>query len=148
MTEPTWKEAIIEVLKEAGEALHYTEIAEQIATRGLRTNLGVTPAQTVNAQIGRNGALFLRTGRGTYMLNTADPEVPNSVAARHEAMTESRAIGEMTGDAAEETEAAPVLKSIGIFWNRLDRAAETPWPAAVRQCNGRFFRTDWRICPL
>jgi len=43
-----WREAIIEVLKAAAEPLHYTDIAEQIAEQGLRSDFGATPAASVS----------------------------------------------------------------------------------------------------
>lgn len=43
-----WREAIIEVLKGKSEAMHYTDIAEEIRNRQLRTKLGATPPNTVN----------------------------------------------------------------------------------------------------
>lgn len=42
-----WRDAIITVLQDADGAMHYTEIAEEIAKRKLRKNLGATPAATV-----------------------------------------------------------------------------------------------------
>lgn len=64
-----WKDAIVSVLEKAGGPLHYTEIAQQIAERGLRTDLGATPANTVSAQISISiqkdpASPFIRAGRG------------------------------------------------------------------------------------
>lgn len=44
----TWREAIETVLNDATDPMHYTDIAEEIATRKLRGGqLGATPANTV-----------------------------------------------------------------------------------------------------
>jgi hypothetical protein len=44
----TWREAIETVLRDAPDPMHYTDIAEEIATRGMRGDeLGATPANTV-----------------------------------------------------------------------------------------------------
>jgi hypothetical protein len=51
MPEMTWEEAIQKVLGDAGIAMHYAEIAEEIAKRGLRTKLGATPHSSVNSYI-------------------------------------------------------------------------------------------------
>jgi hypothetical protein len=42
-----WRDAILRVLNEAAEPMHYTAIAEAIATQGLRSELGATPATSV-----------------------------------------------------------------------------------------------------
>ena len=39
-TDLPWKEAIITVLEQAGSALHYTEIAQQVAEQKLRRHAG------------------------------------------------------------------------------------------------------------
>jgi len=76
MNELTWRDAIVRVLELRGEPTHYAEIAEAIAEQGLRTNLGATPASTVNAVIASSlqsdgdNSLFLRAGRGIYSLRT------------------------------------------------------------------------------
>ncbi len=70
----SWREAAIAVLKTSAEAMHYTEIAEAVAERGLRTDYGATPAQTVNATISMSiktdgdASPFLRTEAGRYRL--------------------------------------------------------------------------------
>lgn len=60
--EMTWKDAIQEVLKQAGGSMHYKDIAEQIVSLGLRRNVGATPAAIVAAQLGVsiNGAAINR----------------------------------------------------------------------------------------
>lgn len=42
-----WREAIVEVLPKDGQPMHYTDIAEQILARGLKTKVGATPAASV-----------------------------------------------------------------------------------------------------
>ena len=49
--EKSWKEAIIKVLTESSTPLHYTEISEQILSRGYYETDGATPAAMVNAQM-------------------------------------------------------------------------------------------------
>lgn len=67
-----WYNAIIKVLKEAGTAMHYKEIAEEIVSQGLRSNVGTTPATSVsvslNASLKQDGEKtpFRRVARGEY----------------------------------------------------------------------------------
>lgn len=42
----SWKDAAIQVLKAAGEPLHYVEIAKQILDGGLKATTGATPADS------------------------------------------------------------------------------------------------------
>jgi len=41
--EMAWRKAIIKVLRDAGRAMHYTEIADEIIKQGLRRTGGATP---------------------------------------------------------------------------------------------------------
>ena len=50
-SEMTWRDAIIKVLKDAGEPLHYQRITSLIGERGLRPVTGATPANTVAANL-------------------------------------------------------------------------------------------------
>jgi len=106
-----WKEAIIDVLKESGEGMSRTEIAEAITSKGLRTKkLGATPGNTVAAQIsmsiGNEGEAspFIRVGRGIYALKSVgEPE--NQIEKEAES-------------AAEEQEEAGGIKAFGVYWSR------------------------------
>jgi hypothetical protein len=107
--EKTWKEAIEVVLRDAGAAMHYRDIADQIIARGLRKNVGATPASTVNAnlvtsihELGEKSP-FLKTGRGEYILRTGM----------------SRATREPNISPIEETEEQyEIITSFGMFWRR------------------------------
>ena len=57
--ELTWRKAINKALESSPTPLHYNEITEQIISDGLRTNVGATPAATVNAQIQKEPIIFL-----------------------------------------------------------------------------------------
>src|ERR1035438_8209375 len=76
MSEHSWKSAIVTILGESKEPLHYHEITERIMTRGLKTTSGATPDATVNAQISssikRDGTAspFLRVAKGTFTLRS------------------------------------------------------------------------------
>jgi hypothetical protein len=70
--ETTWKRSVAIVLSEHGGALHYTDIADKIASKNIRLKLGATPSQTVNSIINmslrRGDGLFYRADEGTYGL--------------------------------------------------------------------------------
>ena len=69
-----WKEAIHEVLSAADGPMHYAAIAEEIAERELRSELGATPAGTVASVIAQSiqkeavASPFVRAARGYYAL--------------------------------------------------------------------------------
>ncbi|WP_304719569.1 HTH domain-containing protein [uncultured Alistipes sp.] len=65
-----WLDAIIEVLREAEEPMHYVEITEAIIKQGKRTEVGATPANSVAAAIGRNLDIFEKTDAGKYALRS------------------------------------------------------------------------------
>ncbi len=69
--------AAAQVLREAGEPLHYEEITRRILDQGLWTTQGKTPSATISAQLAvdikRKGASsrFHKVGRGVYALADA-----------------------------------------------------------------------------
>ena len=85
VTDKKWRAAIDEVLAESSTPLHYTDIAERIVERKLRTNLGATPAATVNAQISRSikyeglDSPYVRVDRGVFALKSMIGENPAAV---------------------------------------------------------------------
>lgn len=113
--EMTWREAITQVLAEAGTPLHYQDITERISAQGLRTRLGATPAATVTAQIavatrqmGKDSPFF-RVSRGIYTLN---PKVSISKVV-HDATDASDTV-------ADEEEQYAIISSFGMFWRRME----------------------------
>jgi hypothetical protein len=104
MPELSWEEAINEVLKN-GEAMHYADIGDIIASRQLR-DIGANARQTVNVVIStsiRNGCLtYERVGRGLYRLRGA--EVQDVTAAE---VSQSEVQAE-TG----------LINAFGMYWSR------------------------------
>src|SRR5215207_8667980 len=104
MADRSWKSAIIEVLTEAKEPLHYREITERILTRGLKTTDGATPDATVGAQITasikHDGVVspFIKVGKGTFALRP-----PASQPAQIE---------------PEQDGADEVIRAFGMYWQR------------------------------
>ncbi|MFW6107187.1 MAG: winged helix-turn-helix domain-containing protein [bacterium] len=104
MPDLNWKEAIIAVLRQSDEPLHYTDIAEAIAAQGLREELGPTPARTVNGIISRSlrddkaASPFVRVSRGHYSLR--EKELPQ------EEPTDEEELIEETG----------LIHAFGMYW--------------------------------
>ncbi len=107
MANAAWKDVISEVLKNAGEAMHYKNIAEEIEKQGLRKNLGATPANTVYATIhlsmkNEADSPFIKTNPGVFMLRADAATVGGGAAI----------------ELAEPDQAtAKIVKSAGMFWH-------------------------------
>ena len=113
----SWREAIAKVLAEADAPLHYSEISEQILSRGYYKTDGATPAATVNAQISSSikhdgeNSLFLRVGKGTFSLRSrsglAGSATPSPMAKAESIPPEV------------EIEASDsIIQSFGMYWQR------------------------------
>ena len=66
--EMTWQAAIRRVLRDAGTALHYAEIAERVVTGGLRKTVGATPSKTVYAVLFDKKSVFEKVAPATFRL--------------------------------------------------------------------------------
>ena len=103
MNEKSWKDAIITVLKESQEPLHYQEITERILSRGLKSTAGATPSATVNAQIAASikheggASAFVRVSKGIFALRdrSAEPEA------------------QVEAEVSED-----IIRAFGIYWQR------------------------------
>lgn len=135
--EKSWKDAIIEVLRQAGEAMHYADIADQIVERGLRSELTATatPANSVAATIAmsfRNegaSSPFVRAARGFYTIRELQQE---SSSNQPEEPAESNA-SETTG----------VVNAFGMFWERGKVLWESR-PRLLGQQQGASVSVDFR----
>ena len=111
--ERSWQEAIKKVLAESEIPLHYTEISEQILSRGYYETGGATPAASVSAQvtssIKKDGAKspFLRVGRGIYTLKVVTSENTFSV-------DDSGAQSDESVDDSSNS----IIHSFGMYWQR------------------------------
>ena len=113
----SWREAIAKVLAEADAPLHYSEISEQILSRGYYKTDGATPAATVNAQISSSikhdgdSSPFLRVGKGTFSLRSRSglaaslPPPPKEKAERIPLEAEIEA-------------SDSIIQSFGMYWQR------------------------------
>lgn len=107
MKELSWKDAIIKVLKESGNAsLHYTDIAVAISEQKLKTDVGATPANTVNATITYSiqnegeKSPFIRVDRGYIALKGTFFQV--------ESKKQSNADEDENG----------LINAFGMFWSK------------------------------
>lgn len=110
MSELGWKEAILQVLGNSPEAMHYNDIAEEIETQGLRQSLGATPASTVNAYISTSinsdgdNSPYIRVDKGVYWLRTKLSAKPNQ--------------GQRVGLAPGEAAGTGLINAFGMYWAR------------------------------
>jgi hypothetical protein len=125
----TWYDAVLYVLKEKGEAMHYADIADAIVKQRLRDNVGATPNQTVsvvlNYSLKHEGAAspFVRISRGIYGLS----------GRKGSPLSEQKEVEDaaLTEPAADEE--LPAIGAFGMYWRRdLVR-----WPGATVHLMGR-----------
>lgn len=140
MVDMTWEAAIIEVLRNADEAMHYRDITDEILSSGLVTTVGATPARTVSARIttslnkeGDNSP-FIKTERGVYMLREqtmkADRNQPPKQGGTEEAV-------------GVEQESRGIVQAMGMYW-RADRVIwELTSPKILGQENERAEPVDF-----
>lgn len=116
--EKSWKEAIKKVLAESSKPLHYTEISEQILSRGYYETDGATPAATVNAQLASSikhdgeKSPFIRVGKGIFALRNSPAEsvevsAPTTKKKKLETLAES-----------ELESSDSIIHSFGMYWQR------------------------------
>ena len=114
--EKSWKEAIKRILKESGSPLHYTEISEQILSRGYYETDGATPAATVNAQIASsikhdgNKSPFMRVAKGIFTLKDSLSIPPTSTPTSDKQL---EAISDPDVEASDS-----IIRSFGMYWQR------------------------------
>jgi HB1, ASXL, restriction endonuclease HTH domain len=104
----SWDEAILIVLRDAGESLHYTEIASRILDRKLKAGIGATPAASVAATlsraIGAENSAFQKVGRGVFALR------PDLLVEQIPTETPLEAAGQDSETGA--------LRAFGMYWSR------------------------------
>jgi hypothetical protein len=110
-----WKEAIDQVLLSAGSAMHYEDIANEIARKQLRTELGATPAASVNSNISwsvkhdGDKSPYVRVSKGVYALRT-------SIGKRKpDSSSKTDATDSEDDDVENQYE---IVTSFGMFWRR------------------------------
>ena len=118
--ETSWLQAIVRVLGQAGRAMHYSEIADQIIEQKLRIKVGATPAATVNSYIAPDikqkgsESIFIRVGRGEYMLNPSKAAIVKKSDSPTAGANHVR-IDQHESDEGEQTRS---IKAFGMYWRR------------------------------
>lgn len=108
MADLTYLDAIKQVLREEGGAMHYTAITDAIIEKGLHKTLGATPAATVSAAITQTirsdpkKTPFIRTSPGVYMLREQMEEQAGTAAA----------------EPADKPGEFGIIGAYGMFWDR------------------------------
>lgn len=121
-----WLEAIHTVLTKADGAVGCADIAERIIEKGLRQNVGATPAQTVAAilstSVREEDSPFVRVARGLYTLKEQANAPPLSEMAAKQEENDSAQTG--------------ALRAFGMYWRREDVAWVATPRLMGRQGNG------------
>ena len=102
--------AVQKILSDAGEPLHYKEIARRVIADRLWETDGKTPEATVNAQLSihikKHGkkAKFSRVGPGVFSLNGAPSQTPESAPSAEEPVAaNTTSVGQLSfTDATEQ----------------------------------------------
>jgi hypothetical protein len=116
--EKSWKEAIKRVLAESSTPLHYTEISEQILSRGYYETDGATPAATVNAQLASSikhdgeKSPFTRVGKGIFALKN----LPAASVAIPPPAPKEKKVETLTESDVEVSDS--IIHSFGMYWQR------------------------------
>lgn len=93
-SEMSWEQATLSILGEVNRPIHYSEIAELILERELKTTIGKTPQFTVAGEISKlrssGRANIVKVEPGVYQLirepGQAAPDVPDEVALELDAV--------------------------------------------------------------
>jgi hypothetical protein len=106
-TDLGWREAIIHVMRQHKEPMHYVDIAEELLEQKLRSKVGANPYNQVNVAISDNikkrgnDASFVKVGPGLYMLRESE---------------KNDSLVEVVSDTEEPSTCA--IKALGMYWRR------------------------------
>jgi hypothetical protein len=117
MSNMKWKDAIEQILRESGQAMHYSDIADSIINRKLRTDVGATPSNTVSSVIdtdmnNNKDSVFFKIRSGEFILKEfvsgSSPHRP-PVPGNKKNLLET----EMS-----EEESVGIISAFGMYWRR------------------------------
>lgn len=115
-----WRDAAVVVLQSQQTAMHYTDIAEAIAEKQLRSEFGATPATAVNVAITQSinndgdASPFVRVARGVYALRHRADSTPPATAT--------------TEPESKELDETGLINAFGMYWSR----SQVLWSSAPR----------------
>jgi len=101
----SWKDAVLQVLKEANEALHYKDITEKIVEQGIRDLSGEIPEKTVAGTLWRlvkEEERVMAEGGGKYRIIEDGAQIPS---------------GESNAQSDRDLKYA-TFASYGLYWKR------------------------------
>ena len=117
--EKSWKTAIKKVLVESSTPLHYTEISEQIPSRGYYETDGATPAATVSAQLASSikhdgeQSPFIRVGKGIFALKNSPIAVISPAPDPATKQNNLKTLAEADVESSES-----IIHAFGMYWQR------------------------------
>ena len=111
----SWREAVIEVLKDAPEGLSYTEIADQIIAKKLRTTFGATPGCQRNVALSDSiksdkDTPFQRIATGRYKLTSTKADFKRDASQENS--------DEVTPEIAQKKQSTGLINALGMYWSR------------------------------
>lgn len=128
--ELSWQDAIVKVLEESLEPMHYHDIAQAVIDKGFRVNVGAIPANTVASVLSKSlRDRVIRVGGGRYT-------IPGGTSGHYRPVVEVTPPAEGDLDpAAGETEEMGLINAFGMFWRRseVDWRSRTPRLLGVQQ---------------
>lgn len=128
--ELSWQDAIVKVLEESLEPMHYHDIAQAVIDKGYRVNVGAIPANTVASVLSKSlRDRVIRVGGGRYT-------IPGGTSGHYRPVVEVTPPAEGDLDpAAGETEEMGLINAFGMFWRRteVDWRTRTPRLLGVQQ---------------
>lgn len=130
-----WRDAAIQVLRDSPNGMSYTQIADEIIARGLRSKIGATPAASVNTALSLSikdlgeQSPFERIDWGRYRLRlkatgeiaTASPQLPTQSLKEQEL--------------AEKKESTGLINALGMYWSREKVLWTAPKPKLLGRQN-------------
>lgn len=120
--EKSWKEAIKKVLAESGTPLHYTEISEQILSRGYYKTDGATPAATVSECMGSSikhdgeKSPFMRVGKGIFALKNSPAAIIPGSTPISTPISKQKKLETLAESDVESSDS--IIHSCGMYWQR------------------------------
>ncbi|BBL75860.1 HTH domain-containing protein [Methylomagnum ishizawai] len=117
MPEKSWREAIIRVLKESDSALRYTDITEQILSRGYYQTDGATPEASVRGCINwsikdeGDSSPFVRVGKGTFGLR--QQSTPNNMLGETTTKSTTSQLQTFSEDSGDS-----IIRCFGMYWQQ------------------------------
>lgn len=130
--EMKWKDAILTVLRDAGQPMHVSDILQEITDRQLRTTMGASPTNTIYtniiAQMKRSDDL-IKAGPSTFLLRESKSAISRERSDRTKTVDASprrETSADMVAD--DDSPGGGLITSLGMYWAR----DKVDWKAVPR----------------